>query len=148
MAPSRIVPATLLAIAAAAPFAASAQQLNAGQCILAGRITTGDRWAPRFEGVQLMASNGRVVTSAKKEALGDVQQVRLSRPALLAKCDGDREVARADALPHIPKEPMPAVSAGIVEVEAVNFPKLRTGGELVELRLRALPLDRVVMVKR
>jgi hypothetical protein len=33
----------------------------------------------------------------------------------------------------------------MVDVEAVSFPKLRTGGELVELRVR-MPAERVVMV--
>jgi hypothetical protein len=137
----------LLLGAAVAALSASAQSINAGQCIVAGRITAEDKWAPRFEGVQLLAPRGRVVTGGSKQALADVQQVRLTRPALLSKCDGDGELARADDQPGIPKEPVPAVAPGVVDVESVAFPKLRTGGELVELKLR-LPLERVVMVKR
>ena len=133
--------------AALAALGASAQGINAGQCIVAGRITEGDKWAPRFEGVQLLAPRGRVVTSGNRQALADVERVRLTKPALLSKCDGDGELARADDQPSIPKEPVPAVAPGVVEVESVAFPKLRTGGELVELKLR-LPVERVVMVKR
>ena len=42
---------------------------------------------------------------------------------------------------------MPAAQAGpgLLAVEAVNFPKLRTGGELVELKL-TVPAARVVML--
>jgi hypothetical protein len=148
MATHRIFLAAAAFASAAFALPAFAQQMNAGECILAGRITADGKWAPRFDGVQLLAPGGRVVSSAKKEALGDVQQVRLTRPALLAKCDGDGELASGDGQPAIPKEPVPAVSPGVVEVQTVSFPKLRTGGELVELRLRALPLERVVMVKR
>ena len=133
--------------AALAALSASAQSINAGQCIVAGRITEGDRWAPRFEGVQLLAPRGRVISGGNRQALADVERVRLTKPALLSKCDGDGELSRADDQPSIPKEPVPAVAPGVVEVESVAFPKLRTGGELVELKLR-LPLERVVMVKR
>ena len=35
----------------------------------------------------------------------------------------------------------------VVDVEAVNYPKLRTGGELVELRVR-VPAERVVLLTR
>jgi len=123
-------------------------QMNVGQCIVAGRVTDKDRWSPRFEGIELLAARGRVVTSASREALSDVQQVRLTRPALLTRCDGDGAVARGDDLPRVEKEPQPAVSPGAVEVERVSFPRLRKGGELVELQLRALPHDRVVMVRQ
>ena len=75
-----------------------------------------------------------------------MRQVRLTQPALLSRCDGDRELTRADDLPAQPKSAVPAAQAGpgLLAVEAVNFPKLRTGGELVELKL-TVPADRVVM---
>ena len=139
--------AALAALAAAAALTSSAQQLNAGQCIVAGRVTDQQKWAPKFDGLQLMAARGRIVTSADRTALADVQQVRIMKPALLTKCDGDGDLMRADEQPVVPKEPVPAVGPGVVDVEGVSFPKLRRGGELVELRLK-LPLERVVMVKR
>jgi hypothetical protein len=127
---------------------AAAQQTNAGECIIAGRITADEKWAPRMQGVQLLAPRGRVVTAAARQALADVEQVRLTQPALLSKCDGDGELAHAEDLPSSgPKQAVPAVSAGVVDVEKVSFPRLRNGSELVELKLR-LPVDRVVMVKR
>jgi len=77
-----------------------------------------------------------------------VRQVRLTRAALLSRCDGNRELALGDELPGS-KSAVPAASAGpgLLAVQAVNFPKLRTGGELVELKL-TVPADRVVMLTR
>jgi hypothetical protein len=125
----------------------AAAQTDAGACILAGRITTDQRWAPRFAGVQLLGANGQAVTGAGKQGLSHVRQVKLSQPALLARCDGNADLARADDEPPQAKTQVPAVSAGTVDVESVSFPRLRTGGELVELRLR-LPAERVVMLTR
>jgi hypothetical protein len=141
----RSVLASALALAAAFPVVA--QQINAGQCIVAGRLDAKEKWAPRFQGIELLAPRGRVISASGKQAIADAQQVRLTKPALLSRCEGDRDIARADDAAPIPKEPVPAVAPGIVEVESVAFPKLRSGGELVELRVK-VPLDRVVMVKR
>jgi hypothetical protein len=135
-----------LALSCALVGPASAQT-DAGTCVLAGRITAQQTWAPRFAGVQLLAEGGKVVTAANKQALGGVRQVKLSQPALLSRCDGNNELTRADNEPAGAKAQVPAVSAGLVDVEAVAFPKLRTGGELVELRVR-LPAERVVMLTR
>lgn len=125
----------------------TAAQDEAGQCILAGRLGADQRWAPRFAGVQLLGQDGRVLTASGKEALAGVRQARLAQPALLSRCDGNRELARADDEPPGQRGQVPAVSAGLVEVESVAFPKLRTGGELVELKVRVAP-ERVVLVSR
>jgi hypothetical protein len=133
-----------LALAALAALPSFAQTGDA-RCILAGRLAeTG--WAPRMPGVQLLGADGNAVTSADKQALGAVRQVRLSAPALLSRCDGNGELALGpdDAGP---KGQVPAVSAGLVPVEAVSFPRLRRGGELVELKL-TVPAERVTMVTR
>ena len=98
-------------------------------------------------GVQLLGANGQAVSSASKDALGAVKQARLAQPALLSKCDGNGSLANADNEAPGTKSAVTAVSAGVVEVESVSFPKLRTGGELVELRVRA-PAERVVMLTR
>ena len=136
---------SLLGALALAASAAAFAQTGDGQCILAGRL--GDSgWAPRLPGVQLLGADGKAVTSADKQALAAVKQVRLSSPALLSRCDGNGELALGpDAVG--PKSQVPAVSAGVLPVEAVNFPKLRRGGELVELRL-TVPGDRVTLVSR
>ena len=148
MASVRIIFLAAAVCATLGALSASAQQINAGECIIAGRITADEKWAPRMQGVQWLAPRGRVVTTAGKQALADVEQVRLARPALLTRCDGDGELAHAEDLPSSgPKEAVPAIAPGVVDVEKVSFPRLRNGGELVELKLR-LPLDRVVMVKR
>jgi len=88
------------------------------------------------------------VSSASKDALAGVRQARLAQPALLARCDGNGAMARADDEPAQTKAKVPAVSAGLVEVESVAFPKLRTGGELVELKLRPVAAERVVLLTR
>jgi hypothetical protein len=134
----------LAACAAFVSFSAVAQ--GDGQCIVAGRVS-GEQWAPRFAGVQLLGANGQAVAGASKQALAGVKQARLAQPALLSRCDGNNPLANADNEAPGAKSRVPALSAGLVEVEAVSFPKLRTGGELVELRVRA-GADRVVLVSR
>ena len=146
MATLRTLAAAMLAVISAAPLAVPAQGINAGQCILAGRLNENSRWAPRFDGVELLGAKGHVIKESKREVLHDARQVRVSKPAVLTKCDNDREIARGEEQP-IPKEPVPAVAPGAYEVEGIAFPKLRRGGELVEVKLR-VPVERVVMVTR
>jgi hypothetical protein len=133
--------ACALALAALPAFAQTAE----GSCILAGRL--GERgWAPRMPGVELLGQDGRALSSADKSRLASVRQVRLSAPALLSRCDGSRELAAGPEAPGA-KSPVPAIGAGVHQVEAVNFPKLRRGGELVELQL-TVAADRVTMLTR
>ena len=138
-----------LAIAAVVLALPSSAQVPEGSCILAGRLTLEQRWAPKLPGIELLAQDGKAVSGADKQQLASIKQVRLTQPALLSRCDGSRELTRADDQPVQPKTPVPAASAGpgLLAVEAVNFPKLRTGSELVELKL-AVPAERVVMLTR
>jgi hypothetical protein len=138
--------AQLLAFAAAAVLAAPALAQSEAQCILAGRLSDG-RWAPRFDAVQLRGADGRVIARSAKDALARVTKAELARPALLSRCNGAQPLLNADGEPAGRKTDVPALSRGAVDVEAVSFPKLRTGGELVELRVR-VPAERVVMVRR
>ena len=135
-----------LLLLAAAALAAPAFAQGGGQCIVAGRISDG-AWAPRFDGVQLLGAGGQVIARSSREALAGVRRARLAQPALLAECNGDKPLAMADNEPPGTKGQVPALSRGTVDVEAVSFLKLRTGGEPVELRVRA-PGDRVVMLTR
>ena len=139
----RIALACGLALAAAASFAQGAGE---NSCIVAGRLNDEARWAPRMAGVQLLGQDGRAVTSADKQALGRVKQVRLAAPALLSRCDGDGQLALGPESPGA-KGPVPAVGPGTIAVESVSFPKMRRGGELVELKL-TVPAERVTMVTR
>lgn len=123
-----------------------AQGAGDNSCILAGRLSEQARWAPRTAGVELMGQDGRVVVSADKQALSGVRQVRLSAPALLSRCDGNATLALGPDSPGA-KAPVPAVGPGLVAVDGVSFPKLRRGGELVELRV-SVPADQVTMVTR
>ena len=140
----RIALAASVAALSAVPAAA---QTDPGQCILAGRVNAQQQWAPRFLAVQLLGQDGRGIAKSSAEALAGVRKARLAQPALLSRCDGNGELARADNEAPGRKSQVPAVSAGVVEVESVAFPKLRTGGTLVELKLR-VPADRVVAVMR
>jgi hypothetical protein len=72
--------------------------------------------------------------------------VRLSAPALLSRCDGSNELAVGEET-RTAKAPVPAIGPGVVDVQAVNFPRTRRGGTLVELRVDVAP-DRVSMVTR
>jgi hypothetical protein len=138
--------ADLLLLAAAAVLAAPAFAQSGAQCIVAGRLSDG-AWAPRLPGVQLLGANGQALAGTGRQALAGARQVRLSQPALLSRCNGEQPLLNADNEPAGRKTEVPALSAGVVEVEAVSFPKLRTGGELVELRVR-VPGERVVMLTR
>ena len=134
------------ALAAACVCFPAAAQSDAGQCIVAGRVSDG-QWAPRMAGVALLGANGQAVTAAGRDALGSVRQVRVAQPALLSRCDGNNPLANNDNDPAQAKGQVPALSAGTFDVESVAFPTLRTGGELVELKVRA-PAERVVMLAR
>jgi hypothetical protein len=132
-----------LALAASTAALPSSAQVGEDTCIVAGRITA-QRWAPRLDGVQLLGPDGRIVSAAGKQALAGVSQVRLSRPALLSRCDGSGELALGDESPGA-KAAVPAAAPGVLPVTAVNYPKLRRGGELVELKI-TVPASQVVMV--
>ncbi len=138
--------ALLCGMAGGAAISAHAQSTGENSCIVAGRLSDDARWAPRMAGVQLLGQDGRAVTASDKQALAAVRQVRLSAPALLSRCDGDGQLAVGPETPG-PKARVPAIGVGVVPVEAVSFPKLRRGGELVELKL-TVPAERVTMVMR
>ena len=141
MNPVRVACACALALASLSSFA----QTTDANCIVAGRLgETG--WAPRMQGIQLLAQDGRAITASDKASLAAVKQVRLFEPALLSRCDGSNELALGPDVPGA-KAPVPALGPGVVSVEAVNYPKLRRGGELVELKL-TVPAQRVMMVTR
>jgi hypothetical protein len=137
--------ATLLFLAAAA-LAAPALAQGDGQCILAGRLSDG-LWAPKFATVHLFGERGRPIATPTRAALAAVRSAVLDQPSLLSRCDGGQPLANADNEPPAPPADGPALSPGPVEVEAVHFPPLRTGGVLVELRVR-VPAERVVMLRR
>jgi len=123
-----------------------AQGAGDNSCIVAGRLNDEARWAPRMARVELLGQDGRAVTSADKGALAGVKQVRLSAPALLSRCDGDGQLALGPESPGA-KERVPAIGPGTIAVESVSFPKMRRGGELVELKV-TVPAERVTMVTR
>lgn len=140
---------TGVAMAQGAKAGASAPAVQESQCILAGRLDGDQRWAPQARGVELLDMAGKRVVLSDKAALASVKQVRLSNPALLSTCNGNQALAKGDDLAAAKKSTVPAASAGKapITVEAVSFPPLRVGGELVELRL-SLPADRVVALSR
>ena len=76
-----------------------------------------------------------------------LRRATLDEPALLSSCDGNHTLFNADNEPPGRKTEVPALARGTVDVEGVGYPKLQTGGELVELRVR-VPADRVVMLTR
>ncbi len=109
---------------------------SADSCILAGRLDDQQRWAPQARGVQLLNAAGQPVTSASKEALATVKTVRLSQPALLSSCNGNQALPPGGDITG-KKTPAAAVaaSASPIPVQALAYPPLRVGGELVELKL-------------
>jgi hypothetical protein len=117
---SRSLLAAALAAATLVPFAASSQDTG-GACIVAGRLADDGHWAPRFEGVELLASDGKLLRAGGAQALAGVKQARLAQPALLARCDGNGPLVRADDEPAGSKQQVPALSAGLVDVD--GFPQ-------------------------
>jgi hypothetical protein len=151
--------ACIAAMALATSFAASslasaqtASQAAAnleGQCILAGRLDSNQRWAPQARGIELMDAAGKRITDSSKAALASVKQVRISSPALLSECNGNQALTQGDSLAKAPKSTTQAVAAGAspLAVQAVGFPPLQVGGELVELRLSVGP-ERTIALTR
>lgn len=135
-----------LLLVAAAALAAPAFAQSDAQCIVAGRLSDG-LWAPKFASVHLFGAEGRPIATPTRKALAGVRRATLDQPALLSRCDGDGPMASGDNEPPAQKGQVPAVAAGDVDVEGVSFPRLRTGGQLVELRVR-VPAERVVMLTR
>lgn len=136
----------LFFLAAVAAVAAPAFAQSDAQCILAGRLSDG-QWAPHFETVRLLGEGGRPIDASDRASLAGVKKASLAAPMLLSKCDGDQALFNGDNEAPGRKTQVPALARGTVDVEGVSFPKLRTGGELVELRVR-VPADRVVMMTR
>ena len=136
----------LLILAAAAALAAPAFAQSDAQCIVAGRLSDG-LWAPKQEAIHLFGADGRPIATPTKAALANVRRATIDEPALLSKCDGNHTLFNADNEAPGRKTDVPALARGSVEVEGVNYPKLQTGGELVELRVR-VPVERVVMITR
>ena len=136
----------LLLIAAAAALAAPAYAQSEAQCIVAGRLSAG-LWAPKQGTIHLFGADGKPIATPTRAALANVKRATLDQPALLSKCDGDNALFVADGEAPGTKTEVPGLASGTVEVEGVAFPKLRTGGNLVELRVR-VPSDRVVMLTR
>jgi hypothetical protein len=126
----------------------SADAAGQAQCILAGRLSADQRWAPQSSGVELLDATGKPVTASSKQALASVKAVRLNQPALLSSCNGNQALpGGADGTGK--KSPVPALSAGKepISVAAVAYPPLRVGGELVELKVDAYS-GRVIQLTR
>lgn len=125
--------------------ALSAQASDAS-CVTAGRMDAKGRWAPQFQAVRLLDEAGQFLATKTKADLSRARFVELTEPALLSVCDGDRPLQRGDPTAAV-KAPVPAAKPGKLSVIGLGFPKLQTGGELVEFKLQVLP-DQIVMVTR
>lgn len=132
-------------ICAIAPSVGAAE----ASCIVAGRVNADQQWAPRLQGLELQSQDGKRIASSQREALQGIKRVRVLTPTLLSNCDGSAALTQGDSLPQQAKSAVPAIKAdpAWLVVEAVNFPKLQVGGELVELRVQ-VPAERVQMLTR
>ncbi len=144
-----LVLAVMTPMAASWAAAPDTSQANGARCILAGRLDANQRWAPQARGVELLDAAGKRVLASDKSALSAVKQVRISSPALLSQCNGSQALASGDDGARNSKATVPAVSAGAapIAVEAVAFPPLKVGGDLVELKIDVQP-QRVVSLTR
>ena len=125
---------------------ATTTQAFGQSCITAGRLNGQGQWAPQFQTVRLLDESGRPLAARSKADLSRVRAVEITQPALLSTCDGNRDLSRGEETPAA-KASVPAAKPGRLSVEGVGFPKLQTGGELVELQVQ-VPADRIVMVTR
>lgn len=117
--------------------------VQASTCIMAGRLDSAG-WAPQFQTVRLLDDAGRILLVKNKNELAQVQAVDLTEAALLSVCDGNKPVARSDAVQS--KGAVPAAKPGRFKVVGLSFPRLQNG-ELVEFEL-TLAADQIVMVSR
>jgi hypothetical protein len=117
---------------------------QASSCITAGRINE-NGWAPQFQSVRLIDEAGRTLRTKMKNELQKVREVELTDNALLSACDGDKPLARAVDRPD--KGPVPAAKPGRYKVDGIGFPKLQTGGELVELKV-VLSESQIIQISR
>ncbi len=126
---------------------ANAPQASQAQCILAGRLNSEGRWAPQASGMQLLDVSGKPVGGAAQGSLAAVKAVRVTKPALLSKCNAGQAMAEGGA--STGKTSVPALSAGNapIEVQAMAALSSRAGGQWIELRVN-VPAERVVMVTR
>jgi hypothetical protein len=124
----------------------TATQASGQSCITAGRLNAQGMWAPQFQTVRLLDEMARPLAARGKAELSRVRAVEVTQPALLSACQGNGDLSRAEEAPAA-KAPVPAAKSGRLTVEGVSFPKLQTGGELVELQVQ-VPADRVIMVTR
>ena len=118
--------------------------VQASTCITAGRMDAAG-WAPQFKTVRLLDGAGRSLPVRTKSDLTQVRAVELTEAALLSVCDGNKALTRGDGATA--KGPVPAAKPGRFNVAGLGFPKLQTGGELVELEI-SVPADQVVMITR
>ena len=115
-------------------------------CITAGRMNANGHWAPQFQAVRLLDGAGNLLPVKNKSDLTRARFVELTEPALLSVCEGDRQLQPGDPTATA-KAPAPAAKPGKFNVMGFGFPKLQTGGELVELKVQ-VPPEQVVMVTR
>jgi hypothetical protein len=127
---------------------APTQASDTGQCILAGRINSDGNWAPLAQGLQLMDAAGQMTSGTATVALDAIKEVRISKPALLARCQNKEPMANGDPSSGR-KSAAPAVKAGsqALPVLAASVLPSRSGGQWVELRL-SVPGERIVQVTR
>lgn len=119
--------------------------VHASSCITAGRMDAGT-WAPQFPTVRLLDAEGRLLPVKNKSELTRVRGVELTDHALLSACEGAKPLTRGSDTVAT-KSPVPAARPGRLGVVGVGFPKLQTGGELVELEV-VVAADQIVMLTR
>ena len=138
---------SLLGLALAATATVTTAQASEAQCVIAGRVNSDGRWAPQASGMQLLDAGGKPIAGAAQSSLAAVKALRLTQPALLAKCDAGQVMAEGGA--STGKSPVPALSAGNapIEVQALATISGRSGGQWIELRVN-VPIERLVMLTR
>ena len=117
---------------------------HASTCITAGRMDT-EGWAPQFKSVHLLNEAGRVLVVKNKSELTQVKAVELKEAALLSTCDVNKSLTRGDDATI--KGAVPAAKPGRFNVVGLGFPKLQTGGELVEFKI-IVTADQIAMITR
>ena len=113
---------------------------HATTCITARRMVTAG-WAPQFKSVQLLNEAGRVLVVKNKSELKQVKAVELKEAALLSACDGNKSLTRGD------DATIKGAVPGRFNVVGLGFPKLQTGGELVEFEI-TVAADQIAMITR
>jgi hypothetical protein len=108
-----------------------------GNCIIGGRLNAQDQLSRGFGGIELLNAQGARLHTIDKTQLETIKLVRVSKSALLSACNAGAALKVLDSAGDTKTAPAARLSVGSdpVKVEQAWLLPLKTGGNLIELRV-------------